>query len=87
MHIKATANVTKCSSQPCYPYLCIDAPNSPTGYVCQCGSNDFRTTSCKSIELFFVKYALISVDKRSDRNGRAGNYSSKMLANDFKTIF
>lgn len=42
----ALASGSKCASKPCFPNLCIEAPNSPTGYVCQCGTNDFRQTNC-----------------------------------------
>lgn len=40
--------VSRCASEPCYPHLCFDAANSPTGYICQCGPNDYRATNCKS---------------------------------------
>ncbi len=46
MFTKANYTVSKCASQPCNQRLCIDTPNSPSGYVCQCGVNDFRPTSC-----------------------------------------
>lgn len=45
----ASASVSKCATKPCYPNLCIDAPNSPTGYICQCGIDEFRPTSCQRI--------------------------------------
>jgi hypothetical protein len=38
-----------CSTQPCYPDPCIEAVNSPTGYVCQCGGNDFRPGHCTGV--------------------------------------
>jgi len=40
--------ISKCAAQPCYPNLCIDAPNSPSGYLCQCGTNDYRPSSCQT---------------------------------------
>ena len=58
--IKASLNFNKCSLQPCFPNLCIEAQNSPTGFLCQCGANDYRPNSCQSIhknrrDLFYLK--------------------------------
>ncbi len=38
--------VSVCSSNPCGSNPCFEAPTSPSGYVCACGVNDFRPTSC-----------------------------------------
>ena len=50
----ATNNVKKCDPNPCSPNQCIEAPNSPTGYVCQCGANDFRPSNCLGKRISFL---------------------------------
>ncbi len=35
-----------CRSKPCGLFPCFEAPTSPSGFVCACGTNDFRPNSC-----------------------------------------
>ena len=46
--IATTVNHNRCSSNPCGNYPCVESSNSASGYLCQCGYNDYRPYSCST---------------------------------------
>lgn len=47
--IKIVVVALKCINNPCGTFPCVEAQNSATGYLCQCGPNDFRPSTCPGI--------------------------------------